>query len=495
MNSIQLGKFLGWFSLGLGLAEMAAPRRLTRGLGLPVSPAVVRLFGMREVGAGLAVLTYPGSPGPVWARVGGDALDLAVLAAALGQGGRRQRNRALLSTMAVLGVTALDIACAAALTRRQTRAAQTARRTRIRQSVRYVPYADGVETPAADEAEVIGSIIQAMTKESQTAAARDGKTVRASHAKSTGLLKGALRVLDGLPPALAQGLFAKPGTHPVVVRLAQGPGEVLSDSVSTHRGMAIKVFGVDGPKLPGHEGNDTQDFVLATGTAFAQSSASTFLVAMKGLEKSTPLPELAKQVVSTASRAANTVVRAVGGDSPTLSFFGHTKRNPLADTYFSQAAIRYGDYVAKVGVFPVSPDLVAMVDQTLDTGADHDAFRTAVVTHMQAHGAEFELRVQLCTDLERMPVEDASVPWPEDESPYVAVARLTLPQQDAYSPARQAFFDDVLSFQPAHALQVHRPLGSLMRARLATYQALSAYRHEQNHQKQVEPSGVDQVPD
>ncbi len=103
--------------------------------------------------------------------------------------------------------------------------------------------------------------------------------------------------------------------------------------------------------------------------------------------------------------------------------------------------------------------------------------------------------MQLCTDLERMPVEDASVPWPEDESPYVAVARLVLPPQNAYSPARQAFFDDVLSFQPAHALQAHRPLGSLMRARLATYQALSAYRHEQNHQKQVEPYSVDQVPD
>ena len=359
----------------------------------------------------------------------------------------------------------------------------------------YVPYMDGIEIPAADEAEVIGKIILSMTKESQTVAARDGKTVRASHAKSTGLMKGELRVLDGLPPALAQGLCARPGTYPVVVRLAQGPGEVLSDSVSTHRGMAIKVFGVDGPKLRGHEGNNTQDFVLATGPAFPQSGASTFLVAIKGLEKSTPLPEAAKQAMSIASRAANAVVQALGGDSPTLGFFGHTKRSPLADAYFSQAALRWGGYVAKVGVFPVSPDLVAMVDQTLDTGTDHNAFRTAVVTHMRTHGAEFELRVQLCTGLDKMPVEDASVPWPEDASPYVAVARLVLPPQDAYSAARQAYFDDVLSFQPAHALQAHRPLGSLMRARLATYQALSGYRHEQNHQQQVEPSSADQVPD
>jgi len=300
----------------------------------------------------------------------------------------------------------------------------------------YVPYADSVETPTADETKVIQGIIIAMTRESQAVAARDGKTVRASHAKSTGVLKGELRVLDGLPPALAQGLFSAPRTYPVVVRLAQGPGEVLSDSVSTHRGMAIKVFGVDGPKLGGHEAANTQDFVLATGPAFPQSSASTFLVAIKGLQKGTPLPEVAKQAMSTASRAANAVVHALGGDSPTFGFFGHTKRNPLADAYFSQAALRYGDAIAKVGVFPVSPDLVAIIDQTLDTGADHDAFRTAVLSHMRVHGAEFELRVQLCTSLETMPVEDASVPWPEDESPYVAVARLVLPAQEAYSPVR-----------------------------------------------------------
>ena len=192
---------------------------------------------------------------------------------------------------------------------------------------------------------------------------------------------------------------------------------------------------------------------------------------------------------------ANAVVQALGGDSPTLGFFGHTKRNPLADAYYSQAPLRYGAYVAKMGFFPVSPELLAIADETLDTGADPDAFRTAVVSFMRAHGAEFELRVQLCTDLEHMPVEDASVAWPEDDSPYVAVARLTLPAQDAHSPARAAYFDDVLTFRPAHTLAAHRPLGSLMRARLTTYQALSAYRHERNGQPEVEPASINDVPD
>lgn len=135
-----------------------------------------------------------------------------------------------------------------------------------------------------------------------------------------------------------------------------------------------------------------------------------------------------------------------------------------------------------------------MIDQTLDTGADHDVYRHAVVEHFRTKGAEFELRVQLCTDLDAMPVENASVPWPEDQSPYVDVAWLNLPAQDAYSQARQEYFDQVLSFQPAHSLMLHRPLGSLMRARLATYQALSAYRHAQNHKHQAEPSSLDQAP-
>ena len=357
----------------------------------------------------------------------------------------------------------------------------------------YVRYGDHIETVADDEAAVIDDIIATMTRESQTVAGRDGRTVRASHAKSTGLLKGTLAVLPNLPEPLCQGLFADPRSYPTLVRFAQGPGENLSDSVSTHRGVGIKVLGVDGPKLPGH-GGETQDFVFATGPAFPQSNASTFLTAIKGIQKGTGLPEAVKQAVSSTARVANAALNGVGSDSAMFGFFGHTKRSPLADAYFSQAALRYGDYVAKMGLFPVSPALIAMVDETLDTGAEPEAFRHTVVGYMRDHGAEFELRVQLCTDLGAMPVEDASVLWPEDQSPYTPVARLSIPVQEAYSPARQAYFDEVLSFQPAHALAAHRPLGSLMRARLGTYQALSAYRHAQNRQNQVEPTGHDQVP-
>src|SRR3712207_6184438 len=108
-------------------------------------------------------------------------------------------------------------------------------------AARCIPYADGLEVPRPDEQAVIGEIIASQARQNETTADRYRHAVRAAHAKSHGLLKGELRVLDGLPESLAQGLFATSRTFPAVVRLSTVPGEILADSVSTPRGMAIKV--------------------------------------------------------------------------------------------------------------------------------------------------------------------------------------------------------------------------------------------------------------
>ena len=108
---------------------------------------------------------------------------------------------------------------------------------------------------------------------------------------------------------------------------------------------------------------------------------------------------------------------------------GHTPRHPLADSYHSQAALRYGDHVAKLGVFPASRELNALGDGPLDLNGDPDGFRAAVVGFFRRASAEFDLRVQLCTDLQRMPVEDASVEWDEERSPYRTVGRITVEPQ------------------------------------------------------------------
>ena len=358
----------------------------------------------------------------------------------------------------------------------------------------YLRYTSEIETVPDSEAETIAGIIAAMTHESEKVAEREHQTVRASHAKPNAFLKGELRVREGLPPELRQGLFAEPGTYQVAVRMAQGPGEHLKDSVSTHRGMAIKVLGVEGEKLPGHA-DATQDFVLATGPVFPNADAAGFLGAIKGLEGSAGSAEPLKAMVSATSRALNSAVKAVtGNDVALLDFFGHTPLHPLVDLYYSQAALRYGDFVAKIEAVPASTAQDELGREPLDTTIP-DVFSEATVDFFRRDAAVFDIRVQLCTDLEAMPVEDASVRWDETESPYRSVATLVLPRQEAMSDVRRAFMTERMAFQPSHSLAAHRPLGSLMRARLATYPALATYRQRQNQAAPIEPRSLDEIPD
>ncbi|WP_375459182.1 catalase family protein [uncultured Enterovirga sp.] len=357
----------------------------------------------------------------------------------------------------------------------------------------YLHYSASVETIDPDEDETFRKIIDVMAGGGRITRERYGQSVRTSHAKTHGLLKGELRVLDGLPPELRQGLFAEPKAYPVIVRLAHVPGELLDDRrVSTPRGMAIKVLGVEGPKLPAHQGQVTHDFVLDTGKVFNAPTAKVFLGAITATEVATPMPEGVKGAVSMASRATNAVLNAVGLNSANLDFYGHPFNHPLTESYFTQCAVRYGDYVAKIGFFPVTYAGDALV-QPFEP-KDENGLRTTVVEAFRVRGTEFEVRVQLCTDLDRMPVENASTEWPEDESPYLPVARLTLPPQDAFTAARQSFVDEDLLFCPAHALAAHRPLGSIMRARMKAYEALGTARIRENGRTRREPRSIEEMP-
>ena len=109
----------------------------------------------------------------------------------------------------------------------------------------YARYSEDVETVAADEGEVFAKIIEVMSKGADAVREKEGHAYRASHSKAHALARGELQVVEGLPPELAQGLFAQAGRYETVVRLAHVPGELLDDrKVSTPRGMALKVLGV-----------------------------------------------------------------------------------------------------------------------------------------------------------------------------------------------------------------------------------------------------------
>ena len=103
-------KGLGWFSIGLGLAEIAAPRAVARLIGVnddEETRNTLFAVGLREITSGIGILTKPRTAGWVWSRVGGDLMDLALLGKALNSEDA-DRGRVAAATAAVLGVTALD---------------------------------------------------------------------------------------------------------------------------------------------------------------------------------------------------------------------------------------------------------------------------------------------------------------------------------------------------------------------------------------------------
>ncbi len=361
----------------------------------------------------------------------------------------------------------------------------------------YLRYNPAVEVPEADEEETGRSLIETMRSISEKTLADGGHALRSVHAKSHGFLQGEIEIASGLRPVLAQGLFAKPGRHPVVMRLSTIPGDILDDSVSTPRGLALKIVGVEGERLPGSEGDVTQDLVLVNGPAFAAPNAKAFLATLKLLAATTDRAEGLKKVMSGAMQGVQKlIVATTGSPSPTVATMGgQAETHILGETFYSQVPLRFGDFIAKIAVVPVSPELTALTNAPLEATGSPTAIRDAVVAFFRRQGGTWEVRAQLCTNLDDMPVENAATVWPEDRSLYQTIATITVKTQTAWSEARASAVDDGLSFSPWHGLAAHQPLGSIMRIRKQAYEMGRRFRAERNGRVIEEPRELRPLPE
>ncbi|KAA0571235.1 cyclase dehydrase [Azospirillum sp. Sh1] len=116
-----LARGLGWFSIGIGVAELMAGRRIARWMGMEDKTNLIRAYGVREITAGVGLLAL-GDPKPwIWGRIAGDAVDMATLAEGMALGSKdnpRARNAGI-AFGAVLATTAVDIVCAQKLHREE----------------------------------------------------------------------------------------------------------------------------------------------------------------------------------------------------------------------------------------------------------------------------------------------------------------------------------------------------------------------------------------
>jgi catalase len=312
------------------------------------------------------------------------------------------------------------------------------------------------ETIAADEAgrfEQFASEIVAIQRARAQKAGKGGVLARALHLKTHVGAVGELVV--EAPESARTGVFASPGQRwPVYARFSNGSSAHQADKAPDVRGFALKVVGVPGKKIiAGLEQEATQDFLFIDQPAIAFRNPDEFMAFVRAA-KDGPVKLLPRLIGAFGLRRAFQILGGALKAPKVKSFATHT--------FHTAAPISFGaGRAAKLGLFPVgnppSPET---------SGAD--ALRADLTARLKAGPLTWALRAQLFQDDVTTPIEDTSVVW---AGPWVELGKLTLPRQDPESPRGREItaLVEQFSYDPWHAIEDHRPLGAIMRARAVTY--------------------------
>ena len=350
-----------------------------------------------------------------------------------------------------------------------------------------LPYADDIETIPSGEAEDIQRVVAALEVLLSRNQSKSGQFRADVHVKTHGYAQGEFRILPNLPAELAQGLFEHDRTYQTVVRFSNAASHAQSDGIPDGRGLAIKVLGVTGELvLPDEQRGPTQDFVMINHPVFFARNVQDYLRLEQVLVQADDDPLAALQGALTGGdwnplhwhwRETLTVAR-IAGQLPA---------HPASNTYFSMAPIRFGSYVAKYRAKPAGDRHDSYLELLQRLGSQADALRLVLEETLRTQQVLFEFQVQLRTSERTMPIEDASIEWPESESPFRTVAHLLLPRQEIALLRQQAAYQS-LAFNVWHALSAHRPLGGINRVRQRAYEVSSAWRRQRPAMDSVEPT-------
>ena len=266
---------------------------------------------------------------------------------------------------------------------------------------------------------------------------------RAFHRKPVAALTGRLTIPSGLPEYAAQGLFAEPGEHDVVIRMSNGSVVPQADPVPDIRGFALSVRGLDAPGALGQP-TDRQDFLLINWPAFGFQDSRDFADLVPAAAKGQKA--LLSHSIDKHGPVAGPLAMLRQAASLARPFSGFA-----TSQFHSCAPVAWGPYAAHVHVAPVGAgrNLLAL----RDWGAD-------VRDRIAKGPLRWELQAQFYTDPQHTPIEDGRKPW---TAPKVTVGLL---EADALADAAAVEADH---FDPWAALADHRPLGEIMRARKAAY--------------------------
>ena len=293
----------------------------------------------------------------------------------------------------------------------------------------------------------------------------DGR--RDAHVKALGLVKANFTVSPGLPDELKVGLFAEPaGSYRAWIRFSNA--SVQDDAQPDARGMAIKLLGVPGQKtLEREKDEETHDFVLVSHNVFIGADVREF--AMLAEKKVTgDLPKFLRENPRHAAIFAATLRKF---------------KNLLGTDYHSTTPYLFGEGRAVKYLVRRQNDGIELVENEAD-------LTSALKANLEQHGHVFDFLIQFQKDEDAMPIEDATVTWSENESPFIKLAEIEILAQDFDNDQRRALANTI-SYTPWHCLPEHRPLGGINRARKVIYEAVSIARHDELSEPRKEPAAED----
>lgn len=308
------------------------------------------------------------------------------------------------------------------------------------------------------------------------------RVLRDAHAKSHGCVKAEVTVLPEISSDLRAGVFAEPGkTWQAWMRLSNGNAFPQFDRVRDARGMAIKLLDVPGTKLmtsPAHTGE--QDFVMFNHPVFFVRDVAEYRQNFNAQSNGEKVTAFFPSWDPRSWEIRHLIIA--------LKTLAPAPDSPVSTTYSSISPYKLGEANIKYRVIPDPQSCPPYQLPEQNTGLPN-FLRNALYQQVSLDRvpACFALQVQRQNPEHYMPIEDTSVEWDEDISPFVTLARIKVPAQD-FDSREQNLACDNLSFNPWHGLPEHRPIGGINRLRKAVYEAVSAYRHQRNGASEATPA-------
>jgi hypothetical protein len=326
--------------------------------------------------------------------------------------------------------------------------------------------------------DVIGAFIDRRFQEGRRPARRD------AHAKDTGCVKAIFRVNKDLPPELRRGIFAKAQDYEAWIRFSDGNSEVRNSRWPDARGMAIKLVGVEGPKLL--DETNTQDFIMANHPAFFIDDLQEYLDTLKVFHSG----GIGQQLLSVLKLKPHEIPLAIRVNFTLIT-------NPLFSQYWSMTPYRLGAPPGqRMAIkFTAKPRLANTGNffwKAVTYLAPGFSLKKEMAKVLAAREMWFDFYIQRFRSLESTPIEDTRTIWTDEVSPPEVVAKIIIPCQDVISDERDRFCEN-LSFNPWHSLAEHKPLGVVNRVRKQIYLEISSQRHRLNAQPQAQPTGLETV--